>query len=164
MRKAINTISQGVSWLGFVLACLMVIDIVLRYGFKVSFTWIIDLEWYLFSILFLWGASSTWLADKHVRVDVFYTLWSKRKKTKLNVIGSLIFLIPWCVMGIITSSQYAWMSFTVGEGSPDPNGLGARYLIKFAITIGYILLLISAIIRLLDFIKENGEVEIEKNN
>lgn len=142
----------------------MVIDIVLRYGFKVSFTWIIDLEWYLFSILFLWGASSTWLEDKHVRVDVFYTLWPKRKKARLNVIGSLIFLIPWCVMGIITSSQYAWMSFTVGEGSPDPNGLGARYLIKFAITIGYILLLISAIIRLLDFIKENGEVEIEKNN
>jgi TRAP-type mannitol/chloroaromatic compound transport system permease small subunit len=97
-------------------------------------------------------------------VDVFYTLWPKRKKAKLNVIGSLIFLIPWCVMGIITSSQYAWMSFTVGEGSPDPNGLGARYLIKFAITIGYILLLISAIVRLLDFIKENDEVEIEKNN
>lgn len=164
MRKTINTISQGVAWLGLVLACLMVIDIIMRYGFKVSLTWIIDLEWHIFSILFLWGASSTWLQDKHVRVDVFYTLWPKRKKAKLNIIGSLIFLIPWCVLGIITSSQYAWMSFTVGEGSPDPNGLGARYLIKFAIVIGYTLLLIAAILRLFEFVNESNEGHLEKNN
>ena len=164
MRKAINTISQGVSWLGLVLACLMVVDILLRYGFKISLTWIIDLEWHIFSILFLWGASSTWMLDKHVRVDVFYTLWPKYRQAKLNIIGSLFFLIPWSVMGIITSIQYAWMSYSVGEGSPDPNGLGARYLIKFAIVFGYLLLLLSAIIKLIDFVKESYEGHLNQNS
>ncbi len=138
-------IGKGVSWLTFLLVLLVCFDVVFRYLFNDTEAWIMELEWHLFALIFLLGAGYAFKHDRHVRVDLFYSGFSERDKALVNLIGGLLFLLPWCIMIIVASYQYADVSFQIRETSPDPGGLPARYLIKFAITAGGILLLLQAI-------------------
>ncbi len=149
IENGIGTLNEAIgrmaSWLTFVLVLLVCFDVTVRYFFKETQTWIMELEWHLFALIFLLGAGYTLKHDHHVRVDLFYTKFSKRDKAWVNLAGAVLFLIPWCIVIIIYSYFYALNSFQQGEGSPDPGGLPARYLIKFAITFGVGLLLLQAI-------------------
>jgi len=150
VKRLIIRLGESISWLSLALVLLITGDVLLRYAFNTTRTWIIDLEWHLFSLIFLFGAAGTWLKDKHVRVDLFYARWTPRRQALINILGTVFFLLPWCGILIWTSARYALASWTVGEGSPDPNGLPARYLIKGAILLGFILLGVSALVRLRD--------------
>ena len=140
-----EALGRMASWLTFVLVLLVCFDVTVRYLFNDTQAWIMELEWHLFALIFLLGAGYTLKHDHHVRVDLFYTKFSKRDKAWVNLIGAILFLIPWCLIIITFSFHYANTSFQIGEGSPDPGGLPARYLIKFAITFGIGLLLLQAI-------------------
>jgi len=63
----------------------------------------------------------------------------------VNLVGGILFLLPWSAVMIISSFQYGLDSLAIGERSPDPGGLPARYLIKFAITGGFMLLFLQGI-------------------
>lgn len=104
-----------------------------------------ELEWHLFSIIFLFAAGYTLQKNKHVRVDLFYEKFSDKQRAWINLSGTILFLIPWCLVIIYFSSIYALNSWTIGETSPDPGGLPARYLIKFCIPIGIFLLMLQGI-------------------
>jgi len=91
------------------------------------------------------GAAYTLKHDRHVRVDVFYTRFSTRKKAVVNLIGTLVFLIPFCLVIIKTSIPFVMASFNMMESSVDPGGLPYRFIIKSTIPIGVSLLLIQAI-------------------
>lgn len=133
------------SWLSVVLVVLVCYDVAVRYIFNSTVAWIMELEWHLFALLFLFGAAYTFKHDSHVRVDLFYSQFSDRDKALVNFVGGLIFLIPWCLIFIYVSFYYGLESYKIGEGSPDPGGLPARYIIKFAIAAGIFLLLLQAI-------------------
>ena len=152
MQKIIDSIDQvserigkGASWLTLLLVILVCFDVVTRYILCDSAAWVMALEWHLFALIFLLGASFAFKHDRHVRVDLFYAKFSPKDKALVNLIGNSIFLIPWCIVIIIYSFNYGMTSFTIRETSPDPGGLPARYLIKFAITFGIVLLLLQAI-------------------
>lgn len=138
-------VGSKVSWITVVLVLIMCIDVFNRKVLNFSENWILELEWYLFGILFLLGFAYTWKDDKHVRVDLFYDNYSERRKGLVNFIGTLIFVVPWCIVVIKTSLDYSLNSWSFREGSPNHNGLPARYLIKFMITVGFVLLLLQAI-------------------
>jgi TRAP-type mannitol/chloroaromatic compound transport system permease small subunit len=72
-------------------------------------------------------------------------IFPKKDKAWVNLLGGILFLIPWTVLIIFWSFDYAQLSWTVREGSPDPGGLPARYIIKFAVPLGMFLLLLQAI-------------------
>ena len=138
-------IGQGTSWLTLILVLLVCFDVVTRYVLSATSAWIMELEWHLFSLIFLLGAAYAFKNDRHVRVDLFYAKFSERDQALVNLIGNTLFLIPWCIILIVYSYQYGLTSYKIGETSPDPGGLPARYIIKFAITSGIILLLLQAI-------------------
>ena len=140
-----NWVGKTVSWLTTVLVILVCFDVIIRYLFSDTQAWIMELEWHLFSLVFLLGAAYCFHHDKHVRVDLFYARFSEKEKAFVNFIGALLFLIPWCIVIIWVSFKYAQQSFIIGETSPDPGGLPARYVIKFSITLGIFLLLLQAI-------------------
>lgn len=137
-------IGQATAWLTGMLMLLVCYNVAARYLFNNSQAWRTELEWHLFALIFLLGAGYALKHDKHVRVDLFYAKFSEKKKALVNFLGTLIFLIPWCVLIIYASYKYAHSSWLMNETSPD-NGLPARYIIKFAITIGMSLLLLQAI-------------------
>ena len=142
-------IGRKTSWLTTVLMILICVDVLLRYLFSNTKTWVIELEWHLFGIIFLLGAAYTLLHDKHVRVDLFYERFSNKKKRWVNSIGMLLFLIPWCVVIIYYGFDYAANSFSFRQGSSQPNGLPARYIIKSFIALGFGLLLLQGISELI---------------
>lgn len=133
------------AWLTTGLVLLMCYDVFMRYTFDSSKAWILELEWHFFALIFLLGASYALKEDKHVRVDVFYAEFSAKKKAWINLIGTICFLIPWCGVIIWKSGIYAGSSFSILEGSPQPGGLPARYLIKGTITFAFIMLMFQAI-------------------
>ena len=140
-----ESLGRAVSWLTTVLVIIFCYDVIMRYLFNNTAVWITELEWHLFSLIFLLGAAFAYRHDKHVRVDVFYTKFSAKGKAWVNLIGILVFLIPWCLVVIRASYRYANYSLKLMEGSPNPGGLPYRFIIKFSITVGIVLLLLQAI-------------------
>ena len=82
--------------------------------------------------------------------DILKVDFSKKDKALVNLVGALLFLIPWCCLIIWVSYDYALGSFKILEGSPNPNGLPFRFIIKSAITIGASLLLLQALAMVAD--------------
>jgi len=136
---------QWVSWISLVLVALIGLDVVLRYAFNWSSSANQELEWHLFATLFLLGSAYALKHDKHVRVDVFYSRFSDSKKALVNLVGTLIFLIPFCLVVIQTSIPFAVDAWKISESSPEPGGLPHRFIIKSTIPAGAFLLLIQAI-------------------
>jgi len=144
--ERLNTwVGERVMWLTSALVVLIFADVVLRYLFSSTSAWVMELEWHLFSLIFLLCAGYTLNNDQHVRVDLFYARMPRKGKAWVDLLGTLLFLLPWCAIVIYTSFKYAENSFAFREMSPDPGGLPARYIIKFAITVGFSLLMLQGI-------------------
>lgn len=143
-------VGRSVSWLNTALVILVCFDVITRYLFSNTSAWIMELEWHLFALVFLLGAGYALRHDRHVRVDLFYADFSARDQALVNLLGAIIFLIPWSLLVIYASYDYAMISYRIGETSPDPGGLPARYAIKFAITAGGFFLLLQGIASLID--------------
>lgn len=146
-------IGKTVSWLTFALVLLIGIDVLMRYLFKNSQVWVGELEWHLFSLIFLLGAGYALKHDKHVRVDLFYEKFSPKTKAWINLVGSVLFLLPWCVFVVYASTKFAWFSWLINETSDQPNGLPMRFLIKSAISLGFVFLFLQGIAVVLESIK-----------
>lgn len=156
--KVNNKIGKLFSWFILFLIIIVCVDVILRYVMNYSIVAMQELEWHFFAILFLMGASYTMLENGHVRVDVFYIKLSAQTRVIINLAGTLLFLIPLCVIIIWTSTEFALISFRINETSPDGGGLPARFIIKSFIPISFFFLLLQGISHLFSsiiFLKEN---------
>lgn len=157
LEKHLDTINdfigKAVSWISLMLVLIIVCDVLMRYLFSVTSAASFELEWHLFAVLFLLSAGWTFRQDQHVRVDVFYNRFSPRKKAWVNLLGSIFLLFPLCMVGIASGIRFAWNAYLIGEGSPDPGGLPARYLIKSMIPIAFLLLALQGISSILTSLK-----------
>ncbi len=138
-------VGRVVSWLTAVLVAVVCYDVFTRYLLKNSLVAVQELEWHLFALIFLLGAAYSLKHDQHVRVDVFYSRFSPRKQAWVNLIGSVLFLIPFCIIVIVSSQHFVVSAFHIGEISPDPGGLPARWVLKAAIPFGFVLLLLQGL-------------------
>lgn len=143
--KINTTIGKTVSWLTLLLVLVVCYDVIVRYVFNESSVALQELEWHLFALIFLVSAAFTLKIDEHVRVDVLYTNFSEKKKAWVNLLGSIFFLIPFCVIVIISTQDFVLQSFVNAETSPDAGGLPARYILKAFIPLSFFLLLLQGI-------------------
>jgi TRAP-type mannitol/chloroaromatic compound transport system permease small subunit len=107
------------------------------------------------------GTAFTLKSDRHVRVDVFYANFSEKKKAWVNLIGTLFFLIPFCFVTVQTSLIYVRNSFIMQEGSPNPDGLPYRFIIKGLIIFGFSLLLLQGIALIFESVLKIRGKEVE---
>jgi TRAP-type mannitol/chloroaromatic compound transport system permease small subunit len=133
------------SWMTFALVLITCYDVFTRYVLNISSIALQELEWHLFAVIFLMAAAYTLIKDDHVRVDVFYSRFTEKKKAWINLLGAIFFLIPFCILVIYVSKDFVINSFLFGETSPDAGGLPARYIIKSFIPISFIFLLLQGI-------------------
>jgi TRAP-type mannitol/chloroaromatic compound transport system permease small subunit len=145
IQKFIKFLGEKMSALYLLLVLLIFFDVFIRFITNKSQIWMGELEWQIFALLFLIGMSYALQSDKHVRVDLFYNKLSIRKQNLIDIVGHLIFLIPWCLVVIYTSYKYASNSWYINEGSANPGGLPAKYIIKSMISISFFLLLVTGI-------------------
>ena len=138
---------RWVAWLVLVMVLLVGYDVSMRYLFSSGSIALQELEWHLFAIIFLIGAAYTLKYDEHVRLDLFYQshFINDYHRAWINLLGSLFFLIPFCLLIIISSWPFVSQSFIHLEGSPDPGGLPYRWILKAMIPLGFVLLMLQGI-------------------
>lgn len=126
-------IGQAVAWLtlGMVLATLAVV--VLRYGAGVGLIWLQESVTWMHALVFMLGAGYTLGADEHVRVDVFYRGFGPRARAIVDLAGTLLFLLPFCVFLAWQSWPYVAGSWQIAERSREAGGLPMLYLLKAVI-------------------------------
>ena len=119
----------------------------MRYLFNSGSIAIQELEWHLFSIILLLGSAYTLKHDEHVRLDIFYSskLINDKVRIWFDVLGTLLILLPFCLLIIVSAWPFVTQAYIHNEISPDPGGLPARWLIKAAIPLGFFFLLIQGI-------------------
>jgi TRAP-type mannitol/chloroaromatic compound transport system permease small subunit len=140
--------SDVMGWIAGVLNLLMLInvfyDAIMRYFFSTGSIALQEMEWHLFSMVFLFGIAYGLKEDGHVRVDVLYDRFSARNKALVNIAGTVLFLLPLSVLIIEGSVWYVQEAYTSGEISGDPGGLRYRWLIKLVIPASFVFLVVSA--------------------
>lgn len=140
-----DKIGHLVGWLTTLMVLIVFYDTVMRYAFNKGNVALQELEWHLFAVVFLIGAAYTLKEGGHVRVDILFINFSKKTKAWVDLIGTLILLIPFCIMLMFATQKFIGNSWAVKEISPDPGGLPARYLLKTMIPLGFFLLLIQGL-------------------
>jgi TRAP-type mannitol/chloroaromatic compound transport system permease small subunit len=122
------------------------IDVILRYFFHTGSIAMQEMEWHLFSVMFLFGMSYALNEESHVSVDFLYVKLSVRKRALINIVGTLIMLIPFSFLIVYVSYDFVMDSYQFNEVSQDPGGLTHRWIIKFMIPLSFLFLIISAIL------------------
>ncbi len=152
--KKFSKICDGINeWIGSYLVCAIVFcfvgiifaNVIMRYAFNTSFVFMAELEWHLFAMIFLVGAGYTLLHDRHVRVDIFYSIMSPKKRALVNCIGVILLLIPSCFLVLTTAIPWVISAYQIGEVSINPGGIPARFAIKAMLPLGYGLILLQGI-------------------
>lgn len=141
------------AWLVLLLVLLVGYDVFMRYVFNSGSIRIQELEWHLFSIIFLLSAAYTLKHDDHVRLDIVYCsrFLKDRHRAMIDALGALLILLPFCVLILVSCWDFVAQAYTYNERSADPGGLNFRWFIKAAIPFGFGLLLIQGIA---EFIKK----------
>ena len=107
--------------------------VVLRYGFNIGFIWMQEVYVWLHSFVFMLGAGFTYLANEHVRIDVFYRDASKKYKATVDLIGNVVLLLPFLYIIWKYSYPFVYRSFLMNEVSREAGGMPALYILKSAI-------------------------------
>ena len=142
-------VGRVVYWLTFLMVIVGTLNAIARYldrytGLGLSSNLYIELQWYMFSVIFLFAAAYALKHNAHVRVDVLFARLSWRSRVWIDLLGTILFLMPFCILMIVVSWPSVADSWARLEGSPDPGGL-PRYPIKTAVPIAFALLAIQGI-------------------
>ena len=157
----IDNVADKLGWLSNWLVLLTIgvgfFNVVVRYmgrfiGVQLSSNALLELQWYLFSLTFLFGFVYILRHGENVRVDFLYTNMSEKKRALVDFVGTVLFLIPFCLLGIwvtINPVLQSWGRLSDGswgtwEISSDANGL-PRAPIKTMVPVALLLLLLQSI-------------------
>jgi TRAP-type mannitol/chloroaromatic compound transport system permease small subunit len=149
LEKAVNGFSDllgriaGVLLIGLLLNVFY--DVVMRYLFNDVSIGMQELEWHLYASVFLLGISYALRHDGHVRVDLIYERRSVNAKSWIDLLGSLLFLLPFTLLVCYYGVDFVRESFALGEQSGDPGGLPYRWLIKSMIPFGFFAMTLSGV-------------------
>ena len=140
---------RSVSWINFILIVVIILQVVLRYGFGKGLVVLEELQWHLYAAGVMIGLSYSQSADSHIRVDVFHMRFSRNSKNFWEIFGIVFFLIPFILVVFFNSLPFVAEAWRLNEMSDAPTGLPWRWLIKSVIPVSMLLLLASALSRLL---------------
>jgi len=143
--KTVDIMGKVVSFLLLLMVLNVSYDVMMRYLFHNSSVGMQEMEWHLFSVIFLFGISVALKDEGHVRVDFLYDNFGPRKKAVVNIFGTLFFLIPLALLIFFGSFEYVNDAYITQEISEDPGGLPFRWLIKGMIPFSFGFLLFSAL-------------------
>jgi TRAP-type mannitol/chloroaromatic compound transport system permease small subunit len=110
-----------------------------------------ELQWHFFAAMVMLAGAFTFAEDNHVRVDIFYSKLSPRGKAVVNLVGDLLFLLPFCALIGWLSIRFVNMALISGERS-DYGGLSHRWVVKALLPVGLGLLFAAGLGRVLQSI------------
>lgn len=151
LERFVERIGQWSAWLTVAMVLVTFLVVVLRYFFSIGYIWLQEVSVYLHALVFLLGAGYTLSRDEHVRVDVFYRRMSEAGRRRVDMLGTLLFLLP--MLGVIgwMTWDYVLRAWIEREASRQTGGLPYPFvpLLKTAILVAVVLLALQAIAWLL---------------
>ena len=155
MNSLINTIERFVDWTGRTVSWLTLLMVIITFV-VVCLRYIFDIGWiamqesvtYMHAMVFLIGAAWAMQQEAHVRVDIFYSNFSNRTRAWVDLLGTLILLLPVMLFVVWVSWEYVIDSWNVLEGSREAGGLPGVYLLKSLIIVLAVLLILQGLVQL----------------
>ncbi|MBL4712085.1 MAG: TRAP transporter small permease subunit [Gammaproteobacteria bacterium] len=144
IENFIDWSGRTVSWLSLLLVLVTFVVVVLRYVFDYGSIALQETATYLHASVFLVGMAYTMQQNAHVRVDIFYSRFSKHTKAWVDLFGALFLLLPFMLFVSWISWRYITDSWSVFEGSREAGGLPAVFLLKTLILVMTTLLILQA--------------------
>ena len=138
-------VGRAVAWAALLMVLIQFIVVVMRYVFAIGNIAMQESIWYLHGILFMIGAGYTLLYNGHVRVDVLYGEAKPLYKAWIDLLGTLLFLIPLMVATFWLSRSYVIHSWKVWEGSTEVTGLPLIWAYKTVIWVFAFLMFLQAL-------------------
>ncbi|MPW35665.1 TRAP transporter small permease subunit [Vibrio sp. B1Z05] len=140
-----NALGHITSVLFLLLVANVVYDVVMRYVFNDVSIAFQELEWHLFSAVFLLGVPYAIKTGGHVRVDIFYERFPPKTQAIIDIFGILVWLFPFSLLVAWYGIDFAYQAYDIGETSGDPGGLPYRWVIKAVIPISFSFIAISGL-------------------
>ncbi|WP_051609252.1 TRAP transporter small permease subunit [Fodinicurvata fenggangensis] len=137
-------IGRCVYWLILIVVLISAGNAISRYLFSLSSNAWLEIQWYLFSAVFLLGAGYTLLRNEHVRIDVLYARLSPRRKAWIDIIGGLFFLLPVAIFIMVLSWPMFHNAFVRMEMSGNTGGL-IRWPVLLLMPVGFFLLSLQGV-------------------
>ncbi len=152
MKKTFNLLELLIKWVGYIagtalalLIVLIVYDALMRYLFQSGSIALQELEWHLFDVVIMLGIAYTLQRASHVRVDIFYDQYSDKMRHIINIIGILLFILPFSLLIIYVGFDFVLLSFEQLEASSDPGGLPYRFIVKSLMPLAFVLLIVQSL-------------------
>ena len=157
--QSLLTLSRGIDaftrWTGKRLAWLILLAVIVsavnaivRKVFDTSSNSWLELQWLLFSIVFLLCSPWTLLDNEHIRIDIVNNLLPKKLRDSIDLVGHTLFLMPLTIVMIITGVPFFQRSYEINEQSGNAGGL-PQWPAKSLVMIGFALLLVQGISELI---------------
>jgi TRAP-type mannitol/chloroaromatic compound transport system permease small subunit len=153
LRKLVAISGKTVAWLTLAMVLLTFTIVVLRYGFNLGWIWLQESLTYMHVAVFSVAAGWTLQKDEHVRVDIFYSGMTTRKRAWVDLLGTLVFLIPFCIFLIVMAWPYVANSWKLLETSREAGGLPLVFVLKSLMIVLPVLLLFQALLNAFDAVK-----------
>jgi TRAP-type mannitol/chloroaromatic compound transport system permease small subunit len=119
-----------------------------RYAYDESSNAWLEVQWYMFAIIVMLGAAYTLKRNEHVRVDLLYMMLGRRGQLWIDILGTLIFLLPTCFILAWLSWPFFMQSYVINEHSSNAGGL-IRWPIKLVLPVGFLLVALQGLSELI---------------
>ena len=139
---------KRLAWLILLAVVISAVNAIMRKSFDISSNSWLELQWVLFSIVFLMCSPWTLLDNEHIRIDIVSNALPKTARSVIDVIGHAFFLMPLCIVMIITGGPFFMRSFEVNEQSGNAGGL-PQWPAKSLVIVGFVFLLVQGISELI---------------
>ena len=143
LQNVVSYIGKLGSWLALPLIFIIMFDIITRRFFILGSTKLQEMEWHLHTALFLLVLGYAYIKNSHVRIEIVREKYSAVLKSIFEILGILLFLIPYTIMVIFYGIDFVNRSYELKEVSSALTGLSHRWIIKSFIPLGMLLLLIA---------------------
>jgi TRAP-type mannitol/chloroaromatic compound transport system permease small subunit len=137
-------IGKWVSWLILLSILVSAGNAIIRKTFDISSNAWLELQWYLFGAAFLLAAAYTLKQNEHIRIDIVYGMFPRRVQHWIDLLGHLLFLMPFCVLMVFYLGPYVLLSYRSGEVSNNAGGL-IIWPAKLLLLIGFVLLTLQGV-------------------
>jgi TRAP-type mannitol/chloroaromatic compound transport system permease small subunit len=157
-------VGKATIWLVLIVVVISAGNAVVRYGFDWSSNALLEIQWYLFSAIFLLCAGYVLEKNEHIRIDVIFGRFSPRTQNWIDVFGFLAFFLPMVGMTLWLSWPVFMNAWTSGEMSANPGGL-VRWPVRLLLPVGFLLLLLqglSELVKRVAFLSDRGPNALDK--
>jgi TRAP-type mannitol/chloroaromatic compound transport system permease small subunit len=147
IARVLHRIAMAAGWLFVACTLVIVFDVLSRkFGVQIpnmGSTRLQELEWHLHTAIFSFWLGIGYIKNAHVRIDILLSKAAPRTQAWIELLGCVVFALPYCLIAIYFSFDFAWIAWADNESSDAANGLPYRWIPKSFILFGLVLLLLA---------------------